>query len=227
MVKYNFLKEKIIEDGVDEHKLVLIPYWIDIDKIKNQNIRRNDNFIKKIKNDDFVFGVLGRLDLFNGVTNILKAFNQLRKDYNNIKLLFIGDGFLKNKLLSYINNNNINDEVIFTGNITHDNVPKYLLMGDVFINASPHHNYNWSLLEIMCSKKPLIATNVNGTKDILKHKFNALLCKPDSSSIKRQMQIILEDSKLAEIISENAYITVKEKHSMKNLEKYEQLIHSL
>ena len=41
------------------------------------------------------------------------------------------------------------------------------------------------------------------------------------------MQIILEDSKLAEIISENAYITVKEKHSMKNLEKYEQLIHSL
>jgi glycosyltransferase involved in cell wall biosynthesis len=224
MIKYNFLIEKLIEDGIDENKLVLVPHWIVADKFNQGNKKKTSNPIKNIQANDFVFGVLGRLDAFKGVANILKAFHLLTTKYNNIKLLFIGGGELKDELMNYSVINNINNQVIFTGYVDHDDLSKYVSTVNVFIHASTYDNYNWSLLETMYFKKSIIATNVGGTKEILTDEYNSLLAEPTIHSLTQKMKMILDNPEFAKKIAENAYATVKEKHSMKNLEKYEKLL---
>jgi len=216
MVKYDYAKNILIKSGVDKNKIEVIPHWIDVEKIRT-------NKIEKKSDDDFIFTFIGRLSEEKGPDLLLKAFSKIPNKTK--KLVFIGSGILKGELINFCKNNKI-ENVEFRGYIPHNQIGRYLNESDCIVFPHRYFNYEWALLEAMCVEKPIIATDVEATSEILTDGFNAILCEPNEKSIEGALKRVFECKDLKEI-AKNSYSIVKEKHSMKNLEKYEKLLRNV
>ena len=70
------------------------------------------------------------------------------------------------------------------------------------------------IFEYMASGTPFIASNLPVLREVLKNKYNCILCKPDSTlEWQRAILKILGDSKLAERISKNSLKDIHDGYS--------------
>ena len=157
----------------------------------------------------------------------MKAFSQLIKKKKNLKLCFLGDGSFRKELETFTKNNGLQDYVIFLGAIPHSEIFKYFSIVDIFVFAHWYINYNWSLLEAMSTKKPVIATITKDIAEVLKDRYSALLVEPTIDSLAEKMEEILNSPELAKKLGENAFKTIKTRHKLENLEKYEELLYQV
>jgi len=227
VVKVNHIKELMVKSGIREEAVTVIPHWIDSESIKEKSKRNLRHTIEGLEKNDRIIGFVGRLDPEKGPFLLLKAFSLLSEEMDDVKLVFIGGGTLQRKLELFCKTHDLQNKVIFLGMVPYTNVFEYLSIPDVIVSCQLYDNYGWALLEAMCTKKPIIATNVGATKEILQDGYNALLAMPTAESLSSKMKIILNNRELSRELAENAYNTVRERHGIKNLEKYEQLIQSL
>jgi glycosyltransferase involved in cell wall biosynthesis len=223
MVKYDYLKKIMMETGIEGEKIVVVPHWIDVETI-NKKAKTDKYFVNNINPSDYVFVFFGRLAKEKGPDILLEAFALLTKEAQNAKLVFIADGPLRRDLEETCDIYNIKDKVIFGGMIPHENLFEYISLADTIVFPHRYFNYEWALLEAMCTEKPIIATDMPATADILINDYNALLVEPTPESLALKMKEILENPELGEKIAKNALKTVREKHRMENLEKYEELV---
>jgi glycosyltransferase involved in cell wall biosynthesis len=219
IVKYDYMGRNIAKRKVPKNKIATIPHWINYENFQGAMAQK-----KSDKPEIFTYGFLGRLDEFKGIGLIIQAFKIILDKKIKARMLIIGDGFLKKELEDFCRQNSMLEYVNFVGSIDKDQLSNYLSLADAFVVGSPYDNYNWSLLELMCSGKPIIATNTGGTCDILIDGYNSILADPTPHSIAEKMEYVLKNYDFVDKISENAMKTVKEKHSMDNLKLYESLL---
>jgi hypothetical protein len=118
--------------------------------------------IKKIKGSDF---------LVNSLLKLGKKFFQ----QNKLKMIFIGNGELKEKLEHLTGDNNMSQEIIFLGGKKKEDIPDYMKAADIFIFPSEMEGTPLSLLEALHNRLIVIATDVTGINNIIRHKVNGLL----------------------------------------------------
>jgi len=226
MVKYEYMKRLAVESGIAEDKIEVVPFWLDVDRFweraNNTGFRMN-----VIDEGDKLIVHVGRLSPENGVLELLKAFTILGKKISNAKLVLVGDGILKKHMDAFCSENHIENKVVFVGAVQREDVFKYLSIADCAVSCQLTHNYNWALLEYMCAQKPIVATNVGGTSEILTDGYSAILAEPTPESLSSKMQLMLENPQLGKKLAQNALTIVKEKHTLENLKKYEELVHRL
>jgi glycosyltransferase involved in cell wall biosynthesis len=75
----------------------------------------------------------------------------------------------------------ISHAVIWTG--FRQDVPRLLSAMDVYVQASVNEGLCLSILEAMAAGKPVIATDVGGTREVLTHQETGILIPPGSSSV--------------------------------------------
>ena len=84
-------------------------------------------------------------------------------------------------------------------------------------------------LEAIASKIPVIATNIDGLREIIENGYSGFLVAYDDEKLlsERIQQIIRRDNKL-EDIKKNAFQTVKEKFSSERMiRQYEDFLHCI
>ena len=96
---------------------------------------------------------------------LINAFEKLYHSNKNIQLVIIGDGKLKKPLQLYVNENNLQDVILFPGEI----IDAKLLMPafDVFVLSSLSEGFSLVVLEAMAAKIPIVATNVGIVPSII------------------------------------------------------------
>jgi len=87
-----------------------------------------------INENDFVIGIIARLEDYKDHNTFLQAAKMLVKKEKNFKFLIIGDGSKREELKEYVKELEISDNVLFTGYIT--DVYKYLNILDINVNCS-------------------------------------------------------------------------------------------
>lgn len=225
MVKTNYIKNLMQKNNTLKNKIEVIPFWIKTDKILEQS--KSQVSIDRIDTGNIVFGFIGRLDIYKGPLLVLKAFSKLFKKRKNLKLCFLGDGSFRKELETFSRDNGLQDSVIFLGAIPHAKIFKYFSIIDIFVFAQWYSNHNWALLEAMSTKKPVIATRTVDIAEVLKDKYSALLAEPTTDSLVEKMEEILNSPELAKKLAENAFKTIKTRHKIENLEKYEELLYKV
>ncbi|MFC1925717.1 glycosyltransferase family 4 protein [Chloroflexota bacterium] len=226
MVKYDYLKRKLVDSGVDESSVVVIPHWIDVEKI-NRASREAGRAEMNIEKGAKIFSFVGRLSQFNGPFLALEAFKKVYASHPEARLFFVGDGELKQSIERFCADNGFEDRVQLLGRLPHEKLLGILPSFDYHLLCSEYDNYNWTLLELMSSGKPIVATDVAGMTDILQDGRNALLAGANADSIADRMIELLEKPDLGARLAESALNTVRERHSMDNLQLYEELLESL
>ncbi len=106
---------------------------------------------------------------------LLKSINNI-KNKKNIKLLIIGYGSNKEKIINFIRDNELSKNVKVIG--FQDNPYKYLNLSDVLILSSLYEGAPNVLIEALCLKKFVISSNCpTGPKEILKNGNHGFLFK--------------------------------------------------
>lgn len=204
-----------------KRKIYITPFGVDTNKFKKINKDRNDN--------EFRIGIVKTLKKKYGISDLILAFNQLKKNLKNkalndinIKLYIYGDGEQKQELLSLIENLNLKDSVFLKGKIKNEQVPEALNDLDLFCATSilDSESFGVAVVEAMACELPIIATDVDGFKEVLVNgKTGVIVKRQDITAIATAMEdLILNKEKRVEY-GRNARKRVLEKYSWdKNVE---------
>jgi len=143
-----------------------------------------------------VFGTVARLDKIKGHIYILEAFKKLKGE--GIKLpefIFVGDGFERKNLENFVKENDL-PSVKFVGEVL--NVGEYLKKIDVFVFPSLSEGLGVAIIEALVAKKLIIASNIGGIKELIKHKETGILVKPaDANDLYKAIKWVLENKEEA------------------------------
>lgn len=125
----------------------------------NEDIRNKYRRMFKIKKDTVCIGTVGRLTKQKNQEFLIKIFDDLLTNSNNIdyKLVIVGAGEEKNKLVKLIKNLKIEDKVLFLEN--RNDVDKIMQMFDIFILTSLYEGLPVVGVEAQASDLPCIFSN--------------------------------------------------------------------
>jgi len=159
-VKYDLVNMFHIQSS----KIITIYNPIDLEYIKNnQNEEVMDYTF--IKENIYIINI-GRLTTQKGQINLLKSFKILISKYENLRLLILGDGELRNDLKNFIINEKLDNTVTLLG--FKSNPFPYLNNSNIFVLSSLYEGFGNVLLEAMACKLPIISTDCfSGPREII------------------------------------------------------------
>jgi starch synthase len=108
----------------------------------------------------------GRLVEQKGFPVLLRAMAEVRKTVKDARLVVIGKGPLKQRLLAEAAKLGIGDAVNFATGIPEDQMPVYYCMADVFALASYYEPSSVALYEALGCGKAIVATSIGGNPEI-------------------------------------------------------------
>lgn len=120
-----------------------------------------------------IFITLGRLSPEKDHAKLIDAFSRLRESLPKAQLLILGDGPLKNYLATYIRNKGQEGYIHLLGQRI--NPFPLIKKSDCFVLASNHEGQPMVLFEAMALNKPIIATDIVGSRSALEGRSGHLV----------------------------------------------------
>jgi len=156
--------------------------------------------INKFDEKNNCIGYIGRLSSEKGIFNLIKAIPEIITICKSVKFVIIGDGDLKERIKSYLDENNLNGSVKLLGWIPHNELPIYLNKFKLVILPSYTEGLPNVMLESMACGTPVIATAVGAIPDIIKNKVNGFIMEDNSSDcISKNLILALKNPDLEQI----------------------------
>lgn len=118
--------------------------------------------------DEFVVGHVGRFHKSKNHLFLLNVYSEYLKINPNSKLIMVGDGPLKNKIIKAVRKLKIENKVIFTG--LRLDVERFYSAFDILLFPSKFEGYPGVILEAQVSGLPIIMSK-NITQDVIKSKL--------------------------------------------------------
>ena len=138
-------------------RLKIIKNGIDLNLFKPELDVRNSMRLKlNISDHTLVVGHVGRFTIEKNHKFIIKVFSKLCSIVNDSKLLLVGDGELLQNMRNLVKDLNIEDKVIFTGNVS--DVYNYMQVMDVFLFPSFWEGLGMVAIEAQGVGIPVIAS---------------------------------------------------------------------
>ena len=161
-----------------------------LSKRKSDVFYRGFNFNKIIKTksnkelfrykDYFKIVFIGRLISGKGTADLVNVLARL--PINKKWICFIvGDGDCKENLEQQVRNKELVDKIIFFGKCSHQKTLEILKGSDLLVNPSYTEGIPTTVLEAAILEKPVLATDVGGTRECFYKKISLL--KPNDVTI--------------------------------------------
>jgi len=205
--KLKKIGEKYLQ--VNKDKIIVVPNGINMRDIyteKNKNIQEYNG--KKV-----ILSV-SHLIKTKGIDLNLKAIAKLKQKYPDIIYLIIGKGKEKKNLKKLVNELNLQNMVIFIGEVSHYEVMEYMTSCDIFSLPSWKEGFGVVYIEAMAHGKPVIGCKGEGIEDFVENGKTGLLVKPkDVDSLTRAMDYLFSNSDEARAIGKRACKLVLENYT--------------
>ena len=187
----------------NKKKIKIIHNGIDIEEYKKKKISKS--FLSRfgIKKDDLIVTIVAGLRPVKDHSTLIKAMKTVVKEIPNSKLLLVGDGSEKAKLMQLTKKLGLQKKVIFLGN--RKDIVNFLNVTDVGVLCSLDECLSIALLEGMACEVPFVATEVGGNPEVIDHRVNGFLV-PSKNQEELASKIIklLKDKDLREKMGKRA-----------------------
>lgn len=201
----------------DKDKVIFMDNCFNFNEFNKVVLEDRNEFKAKIgiKNDQYVFGYLGRLLKVKGAELMIEAFKSKMDLMDKAILLIVGDGEEKDNLEDLVKQYGIEERVIFAGyqKKSYD----YMNTFDSFILPSVREGLPIAVLEAMAMKKPVISTPVAGLSKLMKSGFNGIVLEERTKeALANAMESLYNDNELSQKIADNAYKHLYENCNINN-----------
>lgn len=172
-----------------------------VDAAKIDDIPKNVPFALNRGQSLLVFA--GRLIDAKGIPDLIQACSLLPP--SRYHLAIIGSGPMQPHLVSRVSRLNLTSNVHFLGQLSHRSTIAILKAADICINPSLSEGLPTVLLEAGLSGCAIVATNVGGTSEIIRHQYSGLLYPPgDDQALSACLSLLLEDPLLRQRLASSA-----------------------
>jgi glycosyltransferase involved in cell wall biosynthesis len=195
--------------GISKNKIVVIPNATNF-KISKTKKRES------VKNILFV----GRLSVEKNVLKLVEAFSLLKN--KDIVLNIVGEGEKREEIENLIKKKSLKN-IILHGRKEKQDLVKMYNKADIFLLPSEYECFSSTLLEAMATGTPIIASDVQGTRSVVKNNYNGLLIKPTPEKIAESIKKLIEHPQLRKKLANNGLKEVKKYSWDKIVEQTEQV----
>lgn len=108
---------------------------------------------------------VGRLTEPKDYPNLISAFSMLNYEHDDLHLVIIGEGVLRDSLESFCTNLGLSGYIHFLG-ARHD-ISSFMSAADVFILSSAWEGFGLVVAEAMACERVVVATNCGGVREVL------------------------------------------------------------
>ena len=169
---------------------------------------RSINYRKSIKKENLILNV-GRFVSTKNQKDLIDIFEEINN--SNWKLIFVGDGPMKNEMIAYAETKQTNNHIEFVGNIV--NVDDYYRKAKIFAFTSLSEGFPNVLAEALMANLSLISYDcVAGPADLIEDDFNGYLIPVKQRELyKIKLKSLMRDKTLREKFVLNSQ-TVKSRY---------------
>jgi len=136
--------------------------------------------------DDIVIGTIKTLEEKYGIEYLIRAFEIVKNKHLNLplKLLIVGGGSLEKRLKALTVELDIEDAVIFTGNVPFVDVPKYQNMLSISVSVSivNSESFGVAVIEASSCAKPVVVSNVGGLPEVVSDGVSGFVVAPRNAA---------------------------------------------
>ncbi|WP_336781124.1 glycosyltransferase family 4 protein [Paenibacillus illinoisensis] len=208
-----YTKSRLIELGIHEHQIVIIPPGLNVSKLSGAVESVEDVRDKYDLHGKKVMITVSRLVERKGHDVTLKAIRQVIKHIPNLKYLICGDGPYRGELERLVSLYGLDTIVVFTGGITDQELHQLYECSDIFIMPSRDikekgdvEGFGIVFLEANYYKLPVIAGNSGGIPDAVKDQVTGYLVDPmNDIEIANRIEELVVNEKLAEEMGNNGH----------------------
>jgi glycosyltransferase involved in cell wall biosynthesis len=204
----------VINNGIDQKKFN--------PKKTYKNIRQELG----IKEKATLVLFIARFTLQKQPLALIQAFAKALPSNPNLHLLMIGDGDQKQEAVELINKSGLKNNITLLP--FRQDVPDVLAAADIFVLPSLWEGLPIGLLEAMAMGKAIIASNVDGTGEVIQNNKNGLLIDTSDliTNLANALLLLSNDQKMREQFSNEAIKTINERYNAVNMTRLIEEVYS-
>ena len=197
------IKQKSIDEGIgDKEKYVTIYSGMDLSKF--ENISNSKSELRKslnIESNELIIGTVVRLEPRKGPQYFVDIIQNICDQVHDFKAIIVGTGPFEPELRTKIEKNNLQDRIVLTG--YRKDIAKIMSIFDVICLTSLWEGIPRVLIQGSKLKKPLLAFDIDGNSEIIKHGINGFLIPPlEFDEFSEALQKLLNDGELRKNMSQ-------------------------
>ncbi|HRH86062.1 MAG TPA: glycosyltransferase, exosortase A system-associated [Rubrivivax sp.] len=180
------LRGDIVARGIDAAKVTVIPNAVDIESFDVGGAPDEALEAELGLTGATVVGFIGSFYAYEGLDLLLAALPSLLQRRPDLRVLLVGGGPQDAALKAQARALGVADKVVFTGRVPHAQVQRYYDLVDVL--AYPRHSMRLTELvtplkplEAMAQGRLLVASDVGGHKELIRHGETGMLFKAGSA----------------------------------------------
>ena len=180
--------------GASPDKLFILPYMCETEKFQTVAKERITAITERHQLDGkTVFLFSGQMIPRKGVEVVLAAFSRLAHEREDVALLLLGDGVLREQLMGSIDGA-IRERVHFTGHVEQKDLPEYFRACSVFVFPSRYDGWAVVVNEACAAGLPIITTDcVGAAADLVVEGENGFIVPADDvESFQEKMRYFAE-----------------------------------
>jgi PEP-CTERM/exosortase A-associated glycosyltransferase len=178
------LRGDIVARGIPADKVTVIPNAVDIDKFSVGGTADQELKHKLGLQGMRLIGFIGSFYAYEGLDVLLRAVPAMVTRAPDLRVLLVGGGPQDEQLRELARKLRIEDKVVFTGRVPHDQVPKYYDLLDVLVYPRSSMRLTDLVtplkpLEAMAQGRVLAASDVGGHLELINDGKTGVLFKAD------------------------------------------------
>ncbi len=223
-----YQKEYVCKIGqYPEDKVITFPWGIDLDIFKPV---KDDSIRKKLGCEDKIILICTRnFSEVYGHKYLFEAFFNLQNKYDDLRLLLIGDGELRNYFENLVDKENMADKCYFSGKVSQKEMNVFLNNSNIYVNLSLSDGVACSMLEAMAVGLSVITTDIPVNYEWIINGTNGFIVKRrNSKELEIALETLITNKELRKKMSEENIKIVKTKADWnKNFQKLNKIYFEL
>jgi glycosyltransferase involved in cell wall biosynthesis len=185
------------DDRLARDRVVVIPNFVDDAAFGAPSAHVRQEWVRELglEPDAVVVGIVASLLPIKDHATLLRAVASLAPEWPALRLVVVGQGPELERLRALSDELGIAHAVRFAG--LRPQVPSFHFLFDISVLSSVSEGFPNSLVEAMAAGRPIVATDVGGVRDAVRHGANGLLVAPgDPPAFVDALRVLLRDADL-------------------------------
>ncbi len=162
----NAIVEKALQYHLEPNQIKVFPTRFD-EQIFHPSDQISSRNKLGISSETILLVTTGRLSYIKGWKDLIESFRIFHKKFPLSKLVFLGDGEDREKIVNYVQNEIDGGTIEIAGRKSPDEISAYLNAADLFVMFSLLEGWPTAIVEAIACGKNIVTSKVSGVSDMI------------------------------------------------------------